>query len=267
MDKPFEEMTPFEQKQQKARTIFQKMQETIRANQAKFLNHSYVRKEAKKEMMGADLDASIAKEAEREIKKITLPPIPEIKINQASTILESVYAEEPEEDFIEETAIKEKQEAVEESPSSGKKVFLPPNPANTDLSDLMDALDVVSKYLNNAKNEVLFLEESINDANSETSDFLHSIELSQFDAEEKIDIFNKVKEIRQRRRSYKARLEYLKVLEAFISNNQNIANKINTLRGQLKHVKERQDTARFYTRIRTDIKEDELVHIGNRASA
>ena len=83
MDKQFEEMTPFEQKQQKARTIFQQMQETIRANRTKFLNH-IGQKEAKQQMYAKatfDLDASIEAEATKTLPKIKLPPIHEIGIH------------------------------------------------------------------------------------------------------------------------------------------------------------------------------------------
>lgn len=261
MNKPFEEMTPFEQKQQKARTIFQQMQETIRANRTKFLNH-VGKKEVKQQMYEKatfDLDASIEAEATKTLPKIKLPPIHEIGVHRPLEVLGNMV-EEPEEEIIEETAVEIKPEAVEEKP-----VFLPPDPADTNLDDLMNALDIVSKYLQNAKNEVTFLDDSIHNTDFETSDFLHSIELSKFDPQEKIEVFNKVCEIRQRRRSYKERLEYIKELETFVNNNQNIANKINTLRGQLKHIKEKQETARYYSKIRTDIKEDDRVHIGKRA--
>ena len=58
----------------------------------------------------------------------------------------------------------------------------------------------------------------------------------------------------------------MKELDTFVNNNVNIANKINTLRGQLKRIKEKQDTARYYSKVRTDLKEDGRVHIGKHAS-
>ena len=262
--KPEEEMTLHEAKQAKARTIFQQMQETIRANQARFLNHSHTAKEAKKvyEKATFDLDASIEEEANKKVKPILLKPISALGINRPLEVLGSVLAEQPEEDF-EETVVENEPETVEEVPPPATETFLPPDPAETNLDDLIDALHIVSKYFSGVKNEVTFLGDNIHNADYETSDFLHSIELSQFEPEEKIDVFNKVCEIRQRRRSYKERLEYIKELETFLNNNQNITNKIDTLRGQLKRIKEKHKTARFFTKVRNDIKEDDRVHIGN----
>lgn len=266
MDKPFEEMTPFEQKQAKARTIFQQMQETVRANQTKFLNR-IGRKKVKKPMYAKatfNLDASIEEAATKTLPKIKLPPIPEIGVHRPLEMLGELTEEGPEEEIVEETAVEPIPEAVEALPA--RPVFFPPDPADTNMDELIDAFDTVAAYLNNAKNEILYLDEGIHNADIETSDFLHSVELSQFNAEEKVDIFNKISEIRQRRRSYKERIEYLRELDIFMNNSQNILNKINTLRGQLKRIREKQRTARFYTRIRTDIKEDDRVHIGRRPS-
>lgn len=268
MDKPEEEMTPHELKQKKARTIFQQMQETIRANRTKFLNRIKQGEVEQKmyEKATFDLDASIEAEAAKTIPKVKLPPIHELGIHRPLEVLKGLIDEEPEEEIIEETVVETKPETVEEKSVPTENTFLPPDHADTNLDDLMNALDIVAKYLNNAKNEVIFLDDSIHNTDFETSDFLHSIELSEFDSQEKIDVFNKVCEIRKRRRSYKYRLEYMKELDAFAANNINIANKIDTLRGQLKRIKEKQDTARYYSRIRTDIKEDAHVHIGRRAS-
>jgi len=124
----------------------------------------------------------------------------------------------------------------------------------------------LSQYLGNVNTEVSFLGDNIHNSDYETSDFLHSIELSQFSDEEKVDIFNKIHEIRQRRRSYKVRLEYIRELEAFLANNTGIVNKINALRGKLRSLKEKVSTAQFYSKIRTDIKQDDKVHIGFRAT-
>ncbi len=268
MDKPEEEMTPHELKQKKARTIFQQMQETIRANRTKFLS-KIGQKEVKQKMYGKatfDLDASIEAEAAKTIPKIKLPPIHELGIHRPLEVLGDLIDEEPEEEIIEETVVESKPETVEEKSDQAENVFLPPDHANTNMDDLMNALDIVAKYLGNAKNEVMFLDDSIHNTDFETSDFLHSIELSEFDSQEKIDVFNKVCEIRKRRRSYKYRLEYMRELDMFVTNNVNIVNKIDALRGQLRRIKEKQDTARYYSRVRTDIKEDAHVHIGKRAT-
>lgn len=270
--KPEEEMTPYELKQQKARTIFQQMQETIRANQAKFLNR-IGQKEVKKKMYEKatfDLDASIEEEASKRLPKIKLSPIP--KQNHPLENLGALLENEPEENLIEETTEEVNQEVVEEEKiipvivPVKAPVFVTPDPAETNLDDLIDALEVISKYLNNAKNEATILEEDVHNADYETSDFLHSIELSDFDEMEKADVFDKMREIRQRRRSYKIRLEYMKELNTFIEKNVNITNRINSLRGQLKRIKEKQKTARFFSRVRTDIKEDDRVHIGHMAT-
>ena len=260
IEKPEEEMTLHEAKQAKARTIFQQMQETIRANQARFLNHSHTAKEARKvyEKATFDLDASIEEEANKKIKPILLKPIPELGINRPLEALGSVLAEQPEEDF-EETVVENEPETVEEAPVPVTETFLPPDPADTNLDDLIDALQIISKYFNDVKNEVIFLGDNIHNADYETSDFLHSIELSQFEPEEKIDVFNKICAVSI---NHKLSGFIVILLSLFYFCSLTITNKIDTLRGQLKRIKEKHKTARFFTKVRNDIKEDDRVHIG-----
>lgn len=201
-----------------------------------------------------NLDASI----EEEIQKRTpvIPPISKFKLHPIIIPVETESVEEVAEEI---------EEATEDVLSIGLKTFNPPDPAETDISDLIEALKIVEKYLANAKNELLFLGDSIHDTDYETSDFLHSMELSSLSDEEKIALINKLTEVRQRRRSYKMRQEFFKDIEAFVDRNENIANKLGTLRGQLAKIQEKQRTAQYFTKIRTDIKQDKRVHIGSKA--
>ena len=201
-----------------------------------------------------DLDASI----EEEIQKRT-PVIPPIKKAKLNPIIIPLPAE-PVEEVAEEI-----EEATEDTLSMGLKTFNPPDPAETDINDLLTALKTVEKYLAAAKNETVFLGDNIHDTDYETSDFLHSIELSNLSDEEKINLIDKLTEVRKRRRTYKVRQEFFKEIEAFVDKNDNIANKLGSLRNQLAKIQERHDTAQYFTKIRTDIKQDARVHIGSKA--
>ena len=140
--------------------------------------------------------------------------------------------------------------------------FIPPERADTDVVDLSCALKTVSSYLHQATNELKYLTEHIHDTDLETSDFLHSIELTDFNNSEKEDVFDKIKEIRERRRTYKRRQEYFEELVKFLNDNQNIDNKIDALRGKITKIGERQENASFCPRVRTDLKRGGDIKVG-----
>ena len=201
-----------------------------------------------------NLDASI----EEEVQKRTpvIPPIKKVKLNPIIIPMQT----EPVEEVVEEI-----EEATEDVLSIGIKTFNPPDPVDTDINDFLTALKTVEKYLATAKNETIFLGDNIHNTDYETSDFLHSIELSNLSDAEKIDLINKLTEVRKRRRTYKVRQEFFKEIEAFVDKNDNIANKLGSLRNQLTKIQERHNTAQYFTKIRTDIKQDKKVHIGSKA--
>lgn len=243
---------PDQEQEERKQNLFRQMQETLIKKKEEAEEKKPTLEELSKQEH-FDLDASIARETQ---KRIVLTQ-PKLK-GKFNPIIIPVNATEESEEVV-----KENQEAAE-APSVKKEVFLHLDPAETDMEELINALDTVSNYLANAKQEVIFLGDNIHQTDFETSDFLHSIELSLFDAQEKEEVFDKVCEVRQRRRSYKERLEYVKELDQFADKNPNIAAKLATLKGQLEHIKQKQDTAMYYTKVRNDIKEDDRVHIGNK---
>jgi len=243
---------PDEEQEERKKNLLERMRETIASKKQEAEEKKPTLEEISKQDH-FDLDASIAQEAQ---KRVVLTQ-PKLK-GKFNPIVIPVPIEVQEEN--EETTV-ENQEVVEVSPCK-KEVFSHPDPANTDITDLIYALDTVKNYLLNAKQEVLFLGDNIHQTDFETSDFLHSIELSQFSPEEKEEVFDKMREIRQRRRSYKERLEYVKELEQFVDKNVNIANKLASLQGQLEHIRDKQNSAMYFTKVRNDIKEDDTVHIG-----
>lgn len=201
-----------------------------------------------------DLDASIEEEVQKRVPVI--PPITRTKINPIIITLPEEHVEE---------VVKEIEETTEDAPHTKIMVFNPPNPAKTSIDDLLDALKTVENYFAAAKNETVFLGDNIHESDYETSDFLHSIELSNFSSEEKIELIDKLTEIRQRRRTYKIRQEFFKEIELFVDKNENIANKLGMLRSQLVRIKDKHNMAQYFTKVRTDVKQDRKVHVGTRA--
>lgn len=224
---------------------------------------------------GAALDASVEKAAKqrpklskciigkrKKISKIVIPEIivDEIKNNEQNKVLSEVLSSDTSvEETINETEVTEETSETQDKPLP---TFNPPNYAVIDVNDLINALSVVAKYCLNSKKEIDYLEENIHNTDYETSDFLHSIELSSFVDSEKEDIFDKLMEIRRRRRTYKKRLELLREVQNFVSKTSDIATKLGTLKNTLVKIQEKQNNAVFHTKIRNDIKEDEYVRIG-----
>jgi hypothetical protein len=223
---------------------------------------------------GAALDASIEKEARKRPKlekvvigkknkfsKILIPQIMQDKQKENDknkTLAEALSLETSIEETINEEEVTQTVEQKQE------EKFNPPDHACINVDDLIDALSVVAKYCLNVKKEISFLSDSIHNTDYETSDFLHSIELSSFDEVEKAKVFDKLSEIRQRRRSYKKRLELLTEVQTFVDKTSDIATKLGTLKNSLIRVKEKQNNAVFHTKIRNDVKEDEYVRIGTK---
>jgi len=240
----------------KKRNLLEQMKVTLEKNQ-KAPPSEPVKKTSLMELAKQEhynLDASIAEEVQKQVI-ITTPKL-KGKMNPIIIPL-------PQEQ-VEEVAV-EIEEATEDVPLAKEKTFLPPDSVDTDINDLLNALKTLETYFQSAKRETIFLGDRIHNADYETSDFLHSIELSAFSPEEKIELIDKITELRQRRRTYKIRQEFFKEIEQFVDNNYNIANKLGALRAQLTQIQDKHNTAQYFTRIRTDIKQDDRVHIGFRA--
>lgn len=137
--------------------------------------------------------------------------------------------------------------------------FNPPPPEDTDITELKNAIQTMLEYIKNTKDKLNQMSESIHNCDLETSDLLHEIEFSNLSETEQKEEYQKIKEVRERRRTYKEMQNYMEILNCFIDITPNIYNKLDTLLYKLKEQQKRHETALFSPRIRTDVKENERI--------
>lgn len=137
--------------------------------------------------------------------------------------------------------------------------YNPPPPENTNITELTNAIQTLLEYIKNTKDKLNQMSESIHNCNLETSDLLHEIEFSNLNETEQKEEYQKIKEVRERRRTYKKMQSYMEILNCFIDITPNIYNKLDTLLYKLKEQQKRHETALFSPRIRTDVKENERI--------
>lgn len=137
--------------------------------------------------------------------------------------------------------------------------FNPPPPEDTDITELKNAIQTMLEYIKNTKDKLNQMSESIHNCDLETSDLLHEIEFSNLNETEQKEEYQKIKEVRERRRTYKEMQNYMEILNCFIDITPNIYNKLDTLLYKLKEQQKRHETALFSPRIRTDVKENERI--------
>ena len=180
-----------------------------------------------------DLDASIEEEANKRIK-ITQPKIKEkpapvvVPLHKEETVTDQSYL------------------------SPGEYVI--PDSVQPSVEEFMNALTVVLRYFDQTKTELVSLQDGIHTADLETSDILHSVELTQFSEKEKAEMTDKLKEVRIRRRTYKKRFEYFNEINTCLEANKSAVSVLQQLKGKLRKVEEKQKNASFHFRIRTDLK-------------
>ena len=151
-----------------------------------------------------------------------------------------------------------KKNKLKESSDTKAKYITPPR-ANTDFEELTNALKIVLKYISTSKSENLKIYNGIHDADLETTDLLHEIELNQLDIKEQVEMYMKLKEVRERRRTYKNRQAYFDEIGTFVGMMPGLPGKLQNLLNKLQEVKMRQENAIYTPRIRTDIKESENI--------
>ena len=134
-----------------------------------------------------------------------------------------------------------------------------PKPANTDITDVLQAINTITKTLKNIKNEQNKLRESIHNCDLETSDLLHEIELNEYNEEEEAVLYQKLKEVRQRRRTYKIRYTYVEELNIFNNSVPTLQTRLINLHKKLTEIKENHNNSKYAPRIRTDIKESNKI--------
>ncbi len=152
-------------------------------------------------------------------------------------------------------------QTAEKAVSVQKKSVEPVKEAitNVPIQEFMSALQIVLKYFDNANTQMTLLQEGVHQTDLETTDLLHSIELTEFDENEKSDMTDKIKEVRVRRRIQKRCLEYMTEINAYVDKNKQPIEALKTLKGKLSTIKEKQDNALYRPRIRTDLKQTKCI--------
>ena len=182
-----------------------------------------------------DLDASVAAEAQKRIK--LMQPKLKAKFNP---IIIPPLVEPKEVEVIAEQAPKQTEENVESIP----------------IKEFSDALSIVLKYFDTAKTEATTLQECVHQADLETSDLLHSIELADFELDEKSNMTDLLQDVRRRRRKDKRHLEYITEISGYVSGNKQAIQALQALKGKIRKIEEKQRNASYKPRIRTDLKYD-----------
>ena len=153
----------------------------------------------------------------------------------------------------------EARKAEEEKKKEERRIYIPPPKADTNIDKLIDAIKIVTDYITRAKAEEIKLSESVHNADLEICDLMHETELNELDIKEKVEMFEKIREVRQRRRSYKVRQAYNLEIVTFCNMTGGLATKLTNLMNKLIEVKNKQDNAIYTPRIRTDIKESKNI--------
>lgn len=230
--------TPSTEEAQKKRSILNQMRQTIAQKKKEAEEES--KEELKKLTLSEiaqqehyDLDASIAAEAQKTVNQaqpklkgkfnsIIIPPLPETKVTE---IVTKQVAEQTEEDVT----------------------FTP-------IKEFTDALSIVLKYFDRANIEATTLQESVHQADLETSDLLHSIELADFEMDEKSNMTDLLKDVRKRRRKDKRHLEYITEISGYVSGNKQAIQALQALKGKMRKIEEKQRNASYKPRVRIDLK-------------
>lgn len=188
-----------------------------------------------------DLDASVAEEAQKQIKVQQ----PKVK-GKFNPIIIPI----------------EKQDEIVKN-ALAPKPYQVPEKADPSVDDCIHAIDVLLYYFNSAHKEMLDLQGNITKTDLETSDLLHSIELTEFEEDEKSAMTDTLKEVRVRRRSYKWRLEYFLELDAYATSNKQFINALQGLKTKLDAINARHKRAMYQPRIRTDLKPNPVIQALN----
>ena len=142
---------------------------------------------------------------------------------------------------------------------SAKGPYQAAESADTDITELLESIRVLRKYLAGAPEEAKRLRQLISDCNCETTDLLHAIELEEEEEQEMIRLYRNIKDMRKRRRSYKQRLGYMEELMYFITRMQWLPESLKNLQEKLETLKDKENNSFYAPRIRTDLKENDKI--------
>jgi hypothetical protein len=134
-----------------------------------------------------------------------------------------------------------------------------PDESDPGIDEFLESFRIVLKNMDKAQTEVDFLNNAITQTDLEITDLLHSVELTPCNEKEKIDLFDKIKEVRLRRRKYKKRLDYFREILDYVTEHKKAFDAATQLNGKLNRIKEKQSNAVYYIRVRKDIKIDENI--------
>lgn len=228
--------TPSSEEAQRKQDLLNRMRQTI-AQKKKEAEEELPKKLSLSEIAKQehyDLDASVAAEAQKRIKLTQ----PKLKAKFNPIIIPPLV--ESKEEVVVEQIQKQTEENAESIP----------------IQEFSDALSVVLKYFDTAKTEVTTLQESVHQADLETSDLLHSIELADFELDEKSNMTDLLQDVRRRRRKDKRHLEYITEISGYVSGNKQAIQALQALKGKIRKIEEKQRNASYKPRIRTDLKYD-----------
>lgn len=175
-----------------------------------------------------------------------------IEQKPTETIMED---EVPEENLTAKTTIQTKQgiRAITQCE------YKAPRPANTDITEILQAINTLTKALKNTKNEQNKLRDAIHNCDLETCDLLHEIELNEYEEAEEHSLYEKLKEVRQRRRTYKIKYTYIEELNIFNNSLPTLQTRLVNLHKKLSEIQEKHNSSKYAPRIRTDIKESDKI--------
>ncbi len=165
---------------------------------------------------------------------------------------------------IEEITEEETKEIYVDTPLGKRAVvkqeeYQAPDSADTDITDLLEAIDIICQYFTESTEETKRMNNLINECKYETIDLLHAIEFSSQDEEKELKIFQKIKVMRLRRRSYKKKLSYLTEINHACMKSPNMINTLTNLKKKLETIKKKEETTVYAPRIRTDLEENENI--------
>lgn len=110
------------------------------------------------------------------------------------------------------------------------------------------------EVLNSVDKEWGSWHDDLKQCESEIIDLLHEIEFTKFDAYRGYKLCKEIQDVRQRRRKIKEKMEILRGLKDFETNNKNMKINLYKVLTNMEKIKENQGNRMYTPRVRTDLK-------------
>ncbi|HHW03390.1 MAG TPA: hypothetical protein GXX35_11400 [Thermoanaerobacterales bacterium] len=120
--------------------------------------------------------------------------------------------------------------------------------------EIIEKIKAFAEILSTIDDEWSQLHQQLQQCDLESSDLLHEIELSKFNACEGYLLAKKLQEVRRRRREIKNTQEILQCIKDFAGNNKNLAIALYKLIKSMEEKLEIQQSRVYVPRVRQDIK-------------